>query len=162
MSDAALSGENKTNRYFTFFDAQANRALVWAARMSLRVLRQTKAGEFMRDVVFAFLPFKMCFRMTMWFRHFVSHGALDRHFVFFCGPLVGNHLYWIFNSSFSKQYANEIVFYLVLCGYQRETLTLFRRLKWADDNADLRRLLEEKGMAGDGHSMDVRPQIDGA
>ena len=154
------SSEGTVNNQ-SFLQAPATRVLAWAIRASFRLLRRAPARHFLRDILFVCLPFKMRFRVTMWFRHFVRHGALDRHFVFFCGPFVSSHLYWIFNSSFSKQYSNEIVFYLLLCGYRREALTLFRRLEWGGGNLSVGRMLEGTGIVGDGYSMDLLTQIHG-
>ena len=65
----------------------------------------------------------MRFRLTVWFRQNFQHAGLDRHFGFFCGPFLGNHLNWIFDGRLSAQYPNEVAFYLLESGYRREALT---------------------------------------
>ncbi|MDB5609272.1 MAG: uncharacterized protein JWP25_6172, partial [Bradyrhizobium sp.] len=115
--------------------------------------------HFIRNIVFTCLPFKARFQITVLFRHLFEHGALDRHFLFFCGPFLTHHLEWILNSSFSRRYSSEIAFYLLLCGYRTEALTLFRRLEWRRADHLIGLALEGSGMVGNGYSMDLLTQI---
>ena len=125
------------------------------AHSLFRILRRSKLKHFVRDVVFVCLSFKMRFRLTVWFRQNFQHAGLDRHFGFFCGPFLGNHLNWIFDGRLSAQYPNEVAFYLLESGYRREALTLFRRLDWTVDNALMSQALDGTGIVGDGYSMDL-------
>lgn len=118
------------------------------------ILRRLPARHFLRNVTFTFLPFGALFRLTVLFRHFSQHSALDRYFLFFCGPFVGKHLRWIFHSSLWKRYPDEVIFYLLLSGHRPEALVLFRRLKWYGE-----RPIAEITLSGDGYSMDALTQI---
>jgi len=125
----------------------------------LGFLKRVPARQFLRNLAFTCLSFKMRFRLTMMFRHFFRHNALDQHFIFFCGPLLGRHLDWIFASSVSRRYANEIAHYFLLCGYRREALALFQRLDWRGDDPLIQQVLKGTGVIGDGYSMDLLTQI---
>ncbi|WP_315727978.1 MULTISPECIES: TIGR04372 family glycosyltransferase [unclassified Bradyrhizobium] len=125
----------------------------------LGLLRRVPARHFLRNLAFTLLPFGARFRLTMLFRHFFQHPALDRHFVFFCGPFLGSRLSWIFRSRVWKRYPNEVAFYLLLSGYRREALPLFRRLKWDSDDSIAEIALQATGAVGDGYSMDLLTQM---
>ncbi|MGY4287235.1 putative glycosyltransferase (TIGR04372 family) [Bradyrhizobium sp. LM2.7] len=161
MLDSRVSVDSVVVGPLALPDSRTNRALTRVAFVLFRLLRRTNLKHFVRDIVFVCLSFKMRFRLTMWFRHNFQHGGLDRHFVFFCGPFLSKHLHWIFSSSFSAQYSNEIAFYLLQSGYRREALTLFRKLDWRADNPLIARALEGTGVVGDGYSMDLLTQIHG-
>jgi putative glycosyltransferase (TIGR04372 family) len=95
----------------------------------------------------------------MMFRHFFEHPALDQHFIFFCGPFLGKHLRWIFESRIWERYPNEIAFYFLISGYRREAVALFRRFKWDGERPVAELALQGTGVVGDGYSMDLLTQI---
>jgi putative glycosyltransferase (TIGR04372 family) len=128
-----------------------------AARTAFRALRKSRARHFLRNIAFTCLPFKMRFGLTVWFRHLFHHGALDRHFLFFCGPFITAHRQWIFDAPLSRRYPDEVAFYLLLCGHRVEALTLFRRLGWAAPGHGLQGI----DPFGSGYSMDLLTQIHG-
>jgi putative glycosyltransferase (TIGR04372 family) len=161
MLDSRTSADSIFGRALALPRSRTNRALVWLAHSLFHILRQSKLKHFVRDVVFVCLSFKMRFRLTVWFRQNFQHAGLDRHFRFFCGPFLGNHLHWIFNGRLSARYPNEVAFYLLESGYRREALTLFRRLDWTVDNALISQALDGTGIVGDGYSLDLLTQIHG-
>ncbi|WP_315777112.1 MULTISPECIES: TIGR04372 family glycosyltransferase [unclassified Bradyrhizobium] len=125
----------------------------------LRLLARLPGRHFLRNLAFTVLPFRARFWLTVQFRHFFQHPGLDRHFVFFCGPFLGRHLPWIFNSPVWERYPNEVAFYLLLAGYRKEALPLFRRLKWDGEHPIAELALHGTGVVGDGYSMDMLTQI---
>ena len=125
----------------------------------LRVLKRLPARVFLRNLAFTCMPFAVRFRLAVLFRYFFQHPALDRHFLFFCGPFVGQHLRWIFNSRLWKRHPNEVAFYFLLAGYRREALALFRRLQWDGERPIAELALKGTGVSGDGYSMDLLTQI---
>ncbi len=129
-----------------------------AARLAFRMVRKSSARHFLRNIAFTCLPFEMRFRLTIWFRHLFKHGALDRHFVFFCGPFVTIYRQWILDAPISRRYPDEVAFYLLLCGYRTEALTLFRRLEWGNQDSAASSSLNGIDPFGSGYSMDLLTQ----
>ena len=152
--------KNKTlDRCAAFLDAQATSVLAWTLRTSYRVFRKTRARYLLRDILFIVLTFRMRFRVTVWFRHFVENGALDQHLAFFCGPYVGGRLPWLLGSSFASKYPDEIAYYLFLCGYRREAVALARRDGRAVDASWIDRAYEQAGLFDDENSMVLLTQM---
>jgi putative glycosyltransferase (TIGR04372 family) len=137
------------------------RLLERAARLAFRVLRKSRLRHFLRNIAFTCLPFEMRFQLTIWFRHLFKHGALDRHFVFFCGPFITLHRQWIFDAPISRRFPDEVTFYLLLCGYRTEALMLLRRLHWSGGDSAGTSSLEGIDPFGSGYSMDLLTQIHG-
>lgn len=106
------------------------RALV-AAVERLLAAKPHSLKEFIQGCIFLFLPFKASFSIVILFRHLTRRGDLDAHFAFFCGNKIGSHYNWVINSSLAKRCFNDIYFYLLLTGYQKQALELFPRIDWA-------------------------------
>ncbi|MGJ4962393.1 TIGR04372 family glycosyltransferase [Bradyrhizobium sp. HKCCYLRH3061] len=66
--------------------------------------------------------------MSVWFRYVFEHGALDRHFSFFCAPLVTNHRKWIFESQWLRGYPDEVVYFLLLSDRYDDAVKFVRLL----------------------------------
>jgi putative glycosyltransferase (TIGR04372 family) len=154
-------GKRVSSRARHGLKARAQSLLQRAARLAFRVLKKSRARHFLRNVAFTCLPFGMRFRLTIWFRHLFNHGALDRHFIFFCGPFMRIHRDWIFDTSLSRRFPDEVVFYLLLCGYRAEALSLFRRFDWAGIKSGAGSGLEGIDPFGNGYSMDLLTQVHG-
>lgn len=155
MLDMTSSEDGVTNSIRHRLKVRGKRLLDRAARLAFRVVRKSRARHFLRNIAFTCLPFETRFRLTVWFRHLFNHGALDRHFVFFCGPFISLHRKWILSSSLAQRYPDEVAFYLLLCGYRPEALTLFRRFGWGSTGQGIQGI----DPFGSGYSMDLLTQI---
>jgi putative glycosyltransferase (TIGR04372 family) len=154
MYDTISPEESTIERLTHRIKARIKPVLLRLAHFAFRVLRKSRARHFARNIAFTCLPFKARFRLTVWFRHFFNHGALDRHFVFFCGPFVKAHLDWILNGPFTRRHADEVAFYLLLAGYRTEALTVFRGVTQQKSRG-----VQGVDPFGNGYSMDLLTQI---
>jgi len=159
MFDLSTSASNPSDRFFARLKNRASRALTRFARSLFEMLKRSKARHFVRNIAFTCLPFKTCVRGTIWFRHFYEHPALDRHFSFFCGPFLTQHLDWVMNGPFTKRYPIETTYYLLLCGFRAEALILFRRMEQPNKDPEFDSAFEGVAMTGQGYSMDLLTQI---
>ncbi|WP_316228869.1 TIGR04372 family glycosyltransferase [Bradyrhizobium sp. SZCCHNR1070] len=113
-----------------------------AARMAgmvaaiLKRGKRTGAHEFLKNIIFVFLPFKQAFMFSVAYRRNAQRSDLDRHFQFFCGPRIDSEMQWVLASPRSDRYINELVFFLLLCDHEKRVLSLFPKIDWerADDD----------------------------
>lgn len=76
------------------------------------------------------LPFRQAFRLTLAYRRYTRRGDLDHHFRFFCGSKIGTDLEWVLSGPHTDRYVNELIVYLLFCGYEKPVLSLFPSLDW--------------------------------
>jgi len=89
-----------------------------------------RAKELLQTFLFAFLPFRRAFGLTLLFRRYTRRGDLDHHFRFFCGSKIGSDLEWVLSGQHTGRYVNELIVYLLFCGYEKHVLSLFPRIDW--------------------------------
>ncbi|MGJ4947780.1 TIGR04372 family glycosyltransferase [Bradyrhizobium sp. HKCCYLS20291] len=58
-----------------------------------------------------------------------EHGAIDRHFVFFCAPFVTQHRDWVFENKWLREYPDEVVYFLLLSDRHDDALKYARSVK---------------------------------
>jgi putative glycosyltransferase (TIGR04372 family) len=128
--------------------------------VAARLARRNPVTDFLANSVFTLLPFKALFILTTIYKHKTKRNDLDKHLVFFCGHRIRNHFDWVVNGPLAKRYFNDIFLYLVLCGYQKEALSLFPRIDWRhceDYFVDTLERLTQPILSG--YSMDLLAQI---
>jgi hypothetical protein len=89
-----------------------------------------RAKESLQTLLFAVLPFRQAFRLTLAYRRYTRRGDLDHHFRFFCGSKIGTDLEWVLSGPHTDRYVNELIVYLLFCGYEKPVLSLFPSLDW--------------------------------
>jgi putative glycosyltransferase (TIGR04372 family) len=128
--------------------------------LAARLARRNPATDFLVNLIFTLLPFKALFALTTIYKHKTKRNDLDKHLVFFCGHRIRNHFDWVVNGPLAKRYFNDIFLYLILCGYQKEALSLFPRIDWRDCEdyfVDSLERLTQPILSG--YSMDLLAQI---
>src|SRR5579859_2107722 len=98
--------------------------------LALNVAGRFGAKEFLKNIIFVFLPFKQAFMLAVIYRHYTRRDDLDRHFQFFCGLNIHGMLPWVLASPRSDKYINELVFFFLLCGDEKQVLALFPQINW--------------------------------
>jgi putative glycosyltransferase (TIGR04372 family) len=135
---------------------RVKRDLLRLAHLAFRTLKKSRARHFLRNIAFTCLPYRMRFRLTVWFRHHFQHGGLDRHFLFFCAPFITANLPWTVKGDLSRQHPDEVAFYLLLAGRRVEALAVLRRL---NARGVVATGIEGIDPFGSGYSMDMLTQV---
>jgi putative glycosyltransferase (TIGR04372 family) len=128
--------------------------------LAARLARRNPVTDFFANLVFTLLPFKALFILTTIYKRKTKRSDLDKHLVFFCGRRVRDHFDWVVNGPLAKRHFNDVFLYLILCGYQKEALSLFPRIDWShceDYFVDSLERLTQPILSG--YSMDLLAQI---
>lgn len=158
MFDTVSAEDNSSIRLQARLKGWTKKRAKRLARTAFFVFRKSRARHFVRNIAFTCLPFRTCFSMTVWFRHLFNHGALDRHFLFFCGPFIHAHLGWILNGRLARRCPDEVSYYLLMTGRRTEALTVLRKLDGRNSPATGSGI-EGYDLFGDGYSLDQLTQI---
>lgn len=114
----------------------AQRRVAFQARLLEKMLDEAnrigglRAKESLQTLLFAVLPFRQAFRLTLAYRRYTRRGDLDHHFRFFCGSKIGTDLEWVLSGPHTDRYVNELIVYLLFCGYEKPVLSLFPSIDW--------------------------------